>query len=142
MKVVHTIVALWAIIPAMGFQPLSCRGGKAQKLAFLAENTRIFGHGGGGGGYSQADLDNHADQMNPNNDAYWSSRDGDDYDEDDDDDYEYSQAELDNHADQMNPNNDAYWSSHDDDYECSQDELDNHADQMNPNNDAYWSSRE
>ena len=24
--------------------------------------------------YSQADLDNHADQLNPNNDAYWGSR--------------------------------------------------------------------
>jgi len=28
---------------------------------------------------TQADLDNHADQMNPNNDEYWNSRDqGDD----------------------------------------------------------------
>jgi hypothetical protein len=27
--------------------------------------------------YSQDDLDNHADQLNPNNDAYWQSR-GDD----------------------------------------------------------------
>ena len=25
-------------------------------------------------GKSQADLDNHANQMNPNNDAYWESR--------------------------------------------------------------------
>jgi hypothetical protein len=25
--------------------------------------------------YSQAELDNHANQLNPNNDAYWSSRD-------------------------------------------------------------------
>ena len=25
-------------------------------------------------GRSQADLDNHANQMNPNNDAYWESR--------------------------------------------------------------------
>lgn len=24
--------------------------------------------------YTQDDLDNHADQMNPNNDAYWQSR--------------------------------------------------------------------
>jgi len=24
--------------------------------------------------YSQDDLDNHADQLNPNNDAYWQSR--------------------------------------------------------------------
>ena len=63
----------------------------------------------------QSDADNHADQMNPNNDAYWESR---GYDErpDDweeqaaaavDDDHEMSQAELDNHANQMNPNNDA-----------------------------------
>jgi len=28
--------------------------------------------------YSQAELDNHSDQLNPNNDAYWESR---DYDE-------------------------------------------------------------
>ena len=26
------------------------------------------------GGYSQADLDNHADQLNPTSDAYWESR--------------------------------------------------------------------
>jgi len=26
--------------------------------------------GKGGGGSSQADMDNHADQLNPNNDAY------------------------------------------------------------------------
>ena len=50
-------------------------------------------------------LDNHANQLNPNNDLYQS----DDFDEDEE--YEYSQEELDNHANQMNPNNDAYWSS-------------------------------
>jgi hypothetical protein len=55
--------------------------------------------------HTQADLDNHADQMNPNNDEY-----GDD-DDDDDDDYEPTQDDLDNHADQMNPNNDEYWNS-------------------------------
>jgi len=120
----------------LGFQPpvpiIKVKAGKSQKLTstFLVGDTKIWGHGGG---YSQADLDNHADQMNPNNDAYWSSRD------DDDDEDEYSQAELDNHADQMNPNNDD--DDGDDDYEYSQAELDNHADQMNPNNDAYWSSR-
>ncbi len=27
--------------------------------------------------YNQDDLDNHANQMNPNNDAYWQSRDDD-----------------------------------------------------------------
>lgn len=32
--------------------------------------------------YSQAELDNHADQLNDNNDAYWQSR---DYDERPDD---------------------------------------------------------
>ena len=55
--------------------------------------------------------DNRADQMNPNNDAYWESRgyegrpdnwaDQDDGNEENDD----------NRANQMNPNNDAYWSS-------------------------------
>lgn len=70
------------------------------------------------------DLDNHANQMNPNNEAFWTSRgreqsldDGDHADDhyaadcNDDGNYEYTQADLDNHADQMNPNNDAYWSS-------------------------------
>lgn len=36
-----------------------------------------YSSGGGSGGndrYSQAELDNHANQCNPNNDAYWSSR--------------------------------------------------------------------
>lgn len=32
------------------------------------------GGSGGNDGYSQAELDNHANQCNPNNDAYWSSR--------------------------------------------------------------------
>lgn len=66
----------------------------------------------------KTNADNHANQMNPNNDAYWSSRgfdDNDDYYYYDDDGVgsgsEYSQADLDNHANQLNPNNDAYWSS-------------------------------
>ena len=60
---------------------------------------------------NQPDLDNHANQCNPNNDAYYSSR-GDDYDYDSDNsDTHYSQADLDNHANQCNPNNDAYHSS-------------------------------
>ena len=46
--------------------------------------------GNGGGGQSQADLDNHADQMNPNNDEYQESQDSE----------EPTQADLDNHADQ------------------------------------------
>ena len=56
--------------------------------------------------------DNRADQMNPNNDAYWQSRGYDDrpYDwedrlEDDDG------GDDDNRANQLNPNNDAYRSS-------------------------------
>jgi hypothetical protein len=34
------------------------------------------------GGYSQDDLDNHGDQLNPNNDAYWQSRGEDERPED------------------------------------------------------------
>ena len=57
------------------------------------------------------DDDNRADQMNPNNDAYWQSRGYDDRPDDwegggDDDD-----RNDDNRAKQLNPNNDAYWSS-------------------------------
>ena len=55
------------------------------------------------------DLDNHANQMNPNNDAYYQSR-GDDGRPDEGGEGP-SQADLDNHANQMNPNNDVYHSS-------------------------------
>ena len=58
-----------------------------------------MGRNGNGGGQSQADLDNHANQLNPNNDEYQGGQ---------DDDYEPSQADLDNHANQLNPNNDEY----------------------------------
>ena len=55
--------------------------------------------------------DNHANQMNPNNDAYWESRgfDGrpDDWEDHDDGD----DGNDDNRANQLNPNNDAYWAS-------------------------------
>ena len=56
--------------------------------------------------------DNRANQMNPNNDAYWQSRGHDDRPEDweervDDNDDDND----DNRANQLNPNNDAYWSS-------------------------------
>ncbi|MFI5204153.1 MAG: hypothetical protein ACHQF2_06630 [Flavobacteriales bacterium] len=44
----------------------------------------------------KADLDNHANQLNPNNDAYQGQ---------DDDDHDY---DNDNHSNQLNPNNDAY----------------------------------
>ncbi len=108
---------------------------------------------------SHPDFDNHANQLNPNNDVYWRSR-GDDerpYDWEsayDQDDRSPSHDDLDNHANQMNPNNEAYWESrgydgrpedweaaYDRDDSPSQADLDNHADQMNPNNDAYWESR-
>ena len=61
----------------------------------------------------KSDFDNHADQLNPNNDAYWDSRgyDGrpDDWEElVSEDEHEISQADLDNHADQLNPNSDTY----------------------------------
>ena len=56
--------------------------------------------------------DNRANQMNPNNDAYWQSRGYDERPEaweDGDDDGDA--ADDDNRANQLNPNNDAYWSS-------------------------------
>ena len=39
--------------------------------------------------HSQQELDNYANQHNPNNDAYW--------------------ANNNNHSNQCNPNNDEYW---------------------------------
>jgi hypothetical protein len=59
---------------------------------------------------SKHNNDNHSNQLNPNNDAYWQSR-GEDYRPDDwedqikEDDYHYSQMDLDNRANQLNPNN-------------------------------------
>ena len=56
--------------------------------------------------------DNRADQMNPNNDAYWESR---GYDERPDDweggGDEDDEGDDDNRSNQLNPNNDAYWES-------------------------------
>lgn len=59
--------------------------------------------------------DNHANQLNPNNDAYWQSR---GYDERPDnwedlmqEEDEETKANLDNYSNQLNPNNDAYWQS-------------------------------
>lgn len=49
------------------------------------------------------DMDNHANQLNPNNENYQG---GDD--RCDDEDYEYSQADLDNRSNQLNPNHDEY----------------------------------
>ena len=66
-------------------------------------------------GRLQADLDNHANQMNPNNDAYWESRGFDDRPDDwedrAEDEHGPTQAELDNRANQLNPNSDAYMNS-------------------------------
>lgn len=50
----------------------------------------------------QSDLDNHSNQLNPNNDEYWNSRGFGD------DDHDYNN---DNHANQLNPNNEEYWHS-------------------------------
>lgn len=54
--------------------------------------------------------DNRANQMNPNNDAYWQSR---RYDERTENwaDSDADDGNDDNRANQLNPNNDAYWSS-------------------------------
>ena len=41
--------------------------------------------------HTQKQLDDYANQNNPNNDAYWDN--------------------IDNHANQCNPNNDEYWNS-------------------------------
>jgi hypothetical protein len=50
---------------------------------------------------NQADLDNHADQLNPNNDEYR----GYDFDEDGENLHNY---DNDNHSNLLNPNNDEY----------------------------------
>ena len=44
---------------------------------------------------TQADLDNHANQLNPNHEEYKGNHDDHDYDND-------------NHSNQMNPNNEEY----------------------------------
>ena len=60
--------------------------------------------------------DNHANQMNPNNDAYWESRGHDE-----------------------RPDNSDNWEDEADDGDGGND--DNRANQLNPTNDAYTSSR-
>ena len=59
--------------------------------------------------------DNRADQMNPNNDAYWESRGyderPDDWEDRDDGDDDGDDGDDDNRANQLNSNNDAYWAS-------------------------------
>ena len=69
--------------------------------------------------------DNHANQCNPNNEAYWSSR-GEEYDN------------PDTRTNELRYESD---DSYDDTGTKTQDDWDNHANQLNPNNDAYWSSR-
>ena len=62
---------------------------------------------------------NHANQCNTNNKAYWSSR-GEEYNNPDTrtneltyepDTETKTQADWDNYSNQLNPNNDAYWIS-------------------------------
>ena len=55
--------------------------------------------------------DNRADQMNPNNDAYWQPRGHDERPDDWESDTVSQSDDDDNRANQMNPNNDAYWQS-------------------------------
>jgi hypothetical protein len=53
--------------------------------------------------YSQDELDNHANQMNPNNDEYLGHDEDDDVKDEKGDDPDY---DNDNHSNQLNPNND------------------------------------
>lgn len=56
--------------------------------------------------------DNRANQMNPNNDAYWQSRGHDERPDDWEDEIDDSEGgNDDNRANQLNPNNPAYHSS-------------------------------
>ena len=56
--------------------------------------------------------DKRADQMNPNNDAYWQSRGYDERPDGWEDRTDGDEAgDDDNRANQLNPDNDAYWSS-------------------------------
>ena len=92
----------------------------------------------------QSARDNRANQLNPNNDAYRSSRGMDSPSRDFEDD---EKAARDNRANQLNPNNEAYRSSRgldrpsrdfEDDEKAARD---NRANQLNPNNEAYRNSR-
>ena len=60
---------------------------------------------------SRGNDDNRADQMNPNNDAYWQSRGHDERPDDWEENTASQSDDNDNRANQMNPNNDAYWQS-------------------------------
>lgn len=52
--------------------------------------------------YSKSELDNYANQLNPNNGAYWTSRGFSSIER------ELTQAELDNRSRQLNPNDELY----------------------------------
>ena len=80
----------------------------------------------------QADLDNHANQCNPNNDEYYDSRGTSRDDDGDDDDNSYQADDTQDHTEDYSTDN-----SH----EVSQTDLDNHSNQLNPNNDAYHESK-
>ena len=67
--------------------------------------------------------DNRANQCNPNNEAYWSSR-GEEYNNPD-----------------TRTNELTYESDHGDTGTKTQDDWNNYSNQLNPNNDAYHSSR-
>ena len=60
-----------------------------------SKGQRRLNMGVSGHTHSQEELDDYANQNNPNNDAYWD--------------------DLDNHANQLNPNSDEYCNSRDDD---------------------------
>ncbi len=91
-----------------------------------------------------AHADNHSDQMNPNNDAYWESRGYDDRPDDWEDQASSSSSSTmfqeydDNRANQLNSNNDAYWQSRGYD-ERPDDEEDQGA--SSGSTYEYWESR-
>ncbi len=61
---------------------------------------------------SKSNNDNHANQCNPNNDAYWQSREDDcrpeDWEDRIDDDYQPTNSDLNNHSNQLNPSHPEY----------------------------------
>ena len=66
--------------------------------------------------FKKDDLDNRANQRNPNNDAFWKSRGYDKRPENwqnslNKENTLYSKYDLDNRANQRNPNNGAFWKS-------------------------------
>lgn len=66
-------------------------------------NTTDNGRGDMGKSSNSSNDDNRANQLNPNNDAYWSSRGQPESDED--------RHQHNNRSNQLNPNNRAFWAS-------------------------------